>query len=40
MAATIPGGKGTMSEIPGVGHGLHIEDLEATLSALRGFLAT
>ncbi len=40
MAATIPGGKGTMREVPGVGHGLHGEDPEAIETALRGFFTT
>ena len=40
MVATIPGGKGTLTEVPGVGHGLHGEDLEATVRAIREFFAT
>ena len=35
----IPGGKGRFGEVPGVGHGLHSEDLQATAGVIREFLA-
>ena len=40
MVATIPNGNGVFGEIPNVGHGLHNEDLDATVSILREFYAT
>ena len=40
MAATIPNGKGTLKEVPGVGHMLYREDMEATVKIIREFLAT
>ena len=38
VAALIPDGKGRFGEVPGVGHGLHGEDLEATAGVIRAFL--
>ncbi len=38
VAALIPGGRGRFGEVPGVGHGLHGEDLEATAGVIRAFL--
>ena len=38
VAALIPGGKGRFGEVPGVGHGLHGEDLEGTAGVIREFL--
>ena len=38
VAALIPGGNGRFGEVPGVGHGLHGEDLEATAGVIRAFL--
>ncbi len=40
MAATIPEARGEMREVPGVGHGLHGEDMAATVEVLREFFAT
>jgi pimeloyl-ACP methyl ester carboxylesterase len=40
MVETIPGGKGRFGEVPGVGHMLHAEDLDATVGILREFFAT
>ncbi len=37
MVATIPNGNGVFGEVPGVGHGLHNEDMEATLDIIRSF---
>jgi len=37
MAATIPNGNGRFGEIPGVGHGLHNEDMGATVGIIREF---
>ncbi len=36
MASAIPGG-GSVAEIPGVGHGLHSEDVDATAKIVRAF---
>ena len=38
MVDTIPNGNGTFAEVPGVGHGLHNEDMDATVDIIRGFL--
>lgn len=37
MAATIPSGNGSFGEVPGVGHGLHNEDMDATVGIIREF---
>ena len=37
MVDTIPNGNGTFAEVPGVGHGLHNEDMDATIDIIRGF---
>ena len=38
MVAAIPGGNGTFGEVPNVGHGLHNEDMDATVGIIRKFL--
>jgi pimeloyl-ACP methyl ester carboxylesterase len=40
MAATIPNGKGVMKEVPDAGHGLHSEQMDATVNIIREFFAT
>ncbi|MCI0438695.1 MAG: alpha/beta hydrolase [Chloroflexi bacterium] len=40
MAETIPNGNGAFCEIPGVGHGLHNEDMEGVVKAIRDFFDT
>ena len=37
MVATIPNGNGSFREVPGVGHGLHNEDMDSTVGIIRGF---
>ena len=37
MVETIPNNKGQFGEIPDVGHGLHTEDIDATIRKLRAF---
>jgi pimeloyl-ACP methyl ester carboxylesterase len=38
MAAMVPNGKGKLIEVPGVGHGLHSQDMETTVRIIREFL--
>lgn len=38
MVATIPEDNGTMKEVPGAGHGLHNENMDATVEIIREFL--
>lgn len=40
MVATIPGGRATMHEVPGAGHGLHNENPDDVERMLREFFAT
>lgn len=40
MVATIPNGNGQFGEVPGVGHGLHTEDMDATVGILRDFFVS
>ncbi len=38
MAITIPYENGFVDEVPGVGHGLHDENLQDTVNIMRRFL--
>ena len=40
MAATIPNGNGTFTEVPDAGHGLHNDNMEGSVAIIRDFFAT